>query len=112
MIRIAESVAQSPLELVSHTLTNSARCCATLSRMTDRDDLIAELEASNAQYEETKGAHKASAERATRAAEAAIKAGLPPADVVPRSPYSDAHLRKMRHRLGVKPAKPGPKAAL
>jgi len=79
--------------------------------MADRDELIAELEASKAQHDTTKAAHAASIKRATKAAEAAIAGGLEPAVVVPRSPFSDAHLRKVRKKLGVEPAKRGPKPA-
>lgn len=79
--------------------------CATLFRMTELDALAEATQ----HYRHTKAEHDKAQEAVTAAALAALKAGHRPTDVIDRSPFSSAYIRRIAREAGIAPAPPGPK---
>lgn len=70
--------------------------------MEDKDPL-AELDESTRRYRRTEKAHEQSRNDVIAKVVAALQAGRRPTDVVRRSPFTDAYVRRIAREHGVKP---------
>lgn len=75
--------------------------------MTDPTAALENLDAATDRYEETAAAHEEARMDAVAKVIAALRAGATPTEVTRRSPFTDAHVRKLAREAGIPPAKPG-----
>lgn len=73
---------------------------------TDSNPLSA-LEESTRRYRRTEKAHEQARDDVITAVVAALKAGERPTDVVARSPFTDAYVRRLARENGIAPARRG-----
>lgn len=81
--------------------------CAILLRMTEAIDPLANLDASTRRYRKTEAAHEQSRQDVIADVIAALRAGKRPTEVVERSPFTAAYVRKIAREHGIEPAKKG-----
>jgi len=67
------------------------------------------LDEATKSYFETKAAQEAAQQAVAKAAVAALRAGYRPTDVVARSPFTAAYIRRLARDAGIEPAPRGPK---
>lgn len=72
-------------------------------------DEMEALDQATSRYRQTEAAHEDARQQAMRAVVAALKADKRPTDVVDRSPFTAAYVRRIAREAGIEPAKPGPK---
>lgn len=65
------------------------------------------LDASTTAYRETKQAHEKASEQVIADVIAALRAGARPTEVVNRSPFTAAYVRKIARDNGIEPARKG-----
>lgn len=75
-------------------------------RMMEKDPLTA-LDKSTRRYRETEEAHAQARDAVVDAVVTALRAGHRPTDVVERSPFTAAHVRKIAREHGIGPARKG-----
>lgn len=78
-----------------------------LLRMEDERDPLAELDKATDVYRQTERAHKAARDVAVTAVVSALRAGERPTDVVRRSPFTDAYVRRIAREAGIAPRRKG-----
>jgi len=76
-------------------------------RMADERDPLDVVDETTAAYQETEKAHEAARKAAIAAVLAALRAGKRPTDVVERSPFTDAYVRRLARANGIEPRRKG-----
>ncbi|WP_431897876.1 hypothetical protein [Nonomuraea sp. bgisy101] len=75
--------------------------------MTEAKDPLATLDASTQRYRTTEAAHEQSRQDVIADVLAALRAGARPTDVVDRSPFTAAYVRKLARDNNIEAAKKG-----
>jgi hypothetical protein len=72
-------------------------------------DPLGRLDEATSRYRKTETAHEHAREATIAAALDALRAGERPTDVVGRSPFTAAYIRRLARQAGIEGARPGPK---
>ena len=75
--------------------------------MTEPTDPLTALDTSTSRYRTTEAAHEQARQDVLADVVAALRAGERPTDVVDRSPFTAAYIRKVAREHGIEPARKG-----